>query len=77
VKHGRAREVMVQLLRDGPRLSLTVEDDGQGFDPAQLDRAPGIGWANIRSRVDYLGGKLDLQSAPGKGTSVYIELEIK
>jgi signal transduction histidine kinase len=75
VKHARARQVVVQLVRDGQRLSLTVEDDGQGFDPIGLDKAPGIGWANIRSRVEFLGGKLDLQSAPGQGTSVHIELE--
>ncbi|MCU0449685.1 MAG: tetratricopeptide repeat protein [Bernardetiaceae bacterium] len=66
VKHAQARQALVQLVRDGSRLSLTVEDDGQGFDPAQLKTASGIGWANLRSRVEYLGGTLDLQTAPAK-----------
>jgi signal transduction histidine kinase len=75
-KHAGAAEALVQLVRDGDRLHLTVEDNGRGFDTARLDTAPGVGWLNIRSRVDYLGGRLDLRSAPGQGTTVDIELTI-
>ncbi|RMG19733.1 MAG: hypothetical protein D6730_21035 [Bacteroidetes bacterium] len=73
LRHAAATEAMVQLLRDGNRLNLTVEDNGRGFDPALLEKAPGIGWLNIRSRVKYLNGQLELHSLPGKGTSVNIE----
>lgn len=74
IKHAAAQSALVQLSRDGEQFSITVEDDGKGFDPSLLQKAKGIGWSNIQSRVDYLKGTLDVQSAPGKGTSVHIEL---
>jgi signal transduction histidine kinase len=78
VKHANASQVIVQVIRDEQRVHLTVEDDGQGFDPAKLQVAPGIGWLNIQSRVNYLGGNLELQSGLGKkGTTVNIEFKLK
>ncbi|MDX2285170.1 MAG: tetratricopeptide repeat protein [Bacteroidia bacterium] len=76
VRHAGASQALVQLLRDGDRVSLTVEDDGQGFDPAKLGSQPGIGWLNIQSRVAYLHGVLDLRTAPGQGTSAHIEIPL-
>lgn len=76
VKHAGATTVLVQLLRDEDRVHLTVEDNGKGFEVAQLRRAPGVGWLNIQSRVNYLQGTLDLRSAPGQGTSVSIECQV-
>ncbi|MGZ8538539.1 MAG: ATP-binding protein, partial [Flavisolibacter sp.] len=75
-KHAKATEVLVQLLREGDRLAITVEDNGKGFDIRDLEKSKGSGWANIHSRVDYLKGKLDLHSEEGKGTSVNIELHV-
>lgn len=77
VKHANPKNIIVQLIRDGLRLHLTVEDDGKGFDPATLEKASGMGWMNIRSRAAYLGGQLDIQSAPGKGASASLEFTIK
>lgn len=74
VKHADATQVLVQLMETEGRVHLTVEDNGRGFDPEKLNAAPGVGWLNIRSRVEYLGGTLDLKSAPGQGTSVSVEL---
>ncbi len=76
IKHAGANQALVQLLRDDERFHITVEDNGKGFDASALGQAPGIGWLNIRSRVDYLGGTLDLRSAPGQGTTVEIEFNI-
>lgn len=73
VKHANAKTVLVQLMENDGRVSLTVEDDGKGFDPEKLKTAPGVGWLNIQSRVEYLNGTLDLRSEAGKGTSVSIE----
>ncbi len=73
VKHAGARQAIVQLARTGPVLSVTVEDDGKGFDQYMTRPAVGMGWRNIRSRVEFLKGKLDVNTAPGKGTSVFIE----
>lgn len=75
-KHAKATEVLVQLLREGNRISIAVEDNGKGFDVNDLAQSKGAGWANIRSRVDYLKGKMDLHSEAGKGTSVNIELNV-
>lgn len=71
-RHAHARQVLVQLMRHGPELQLVVEDDGGGFDPA----APrtGVGLRSVQARVQYLGGTLDVQSRPGHGTTVSIEL---
>lgn len=41
-----------------------------------VEKATGAGWGNIRSRVDYLKGKLDIQSEPGQGTSVHIIIPV-
>ncbi len=75
LKHAAATTAIVQVTKSGRQLSVTVEDDGKGFDTAILHRAKGIGWTNIKSRIDFLKGKLDVNSQPGKGTSVLIELE--
>jgi len=72
-KHAKATEVLVQLLREENRLSITVEDNGKGFDVNDLEKSEGDGWTNIRNRVNYLKGKLDLHSDADKGTSVNIE----
>lgn len=74
VRHAQAKHIMVQCSQNGPVFLITVEDDGRGFEPAQLGVVEGIGLSNIRNRVDYLNGKLDIQSAIGDGTVVNIEL---
>ncbi len=76
IKHAAATHVLVQVhaAQQENLLVVTVEDDGKGFDTALLKQQGGIGWSNIQNRVDFLQGKLDLQSEPGKGTSVLIEI---
>jgi two-component system, NarL family, sensor kinase len=75
MKHAAAKSAIVQVTKTDGSISITVEDDGKGFDPAILKVEKGIGWSNIQSRVEYLKGKLDVQSEAGKGTSVLIELK--
>jgi two-component system, NarL family, sensor kinase len=77
MKHARANNAIVQLSKSDENLSLTVEDDGKGFDTSVLHGTRGIGWTNIQTRVEYLKGKTDIQSAPQKGTSVHIEMNVK
>ena len=74
LKHAAATEAFVQLLRDDNRLSIVVEDNGKGFDTSILDNSKGAGWSSIRSRVEYLKGRIDVHSEPGKGTLINIEL---
>jgi signal transduction histidine kinase len=74
MKHAGANSAIVQLTKSNGQLSLTVEDDGKGFDTSLLKMNKGIGWINIQNRVDFLKGKLDIRSKEGEGTSVQIEL---
>jgi two-component system NarL family sensor kinase len=74
MKHAAAKSAVVQVIRINEVISITVEDDGKGFDPVVLEATKGIGWSNIQSRVNYLNGKVDVRSTPGEGTSVHIEL---
>lgn len=76
MKHAHASEIIVQLSFHDNRLQLTVEDNGVGFDVPDLDVSKGMGWSNIRSRVDYLKGTVDVNSIAGKGTSVTITLTL-
>ena len=74
IKHAAATQAIVQVSKCNETLSITVEDDGKGFDTAILQGTSGIGWSNIKSRIDFMKGKLDVQAGAGKGTSVLIEL---
>jgi signal transduction histidine kinase len=74
LKHANAKTAIVQIIRKDGSFSITVEDDGKGFDPETLKAAKGIGWTNIQSRVEYLKGSIDVQSGEGKGTSVHVEI---
>ncbi|MBL7743461.1 MAG: tetratricopeptide repeat protein [Chitinophagaceae bacterium] len=76
MKHAAATNAIVQISKTDGLLSVTVEDDGKGFDTAILDKTKGIGWSNIQNRVEFLKGKLDVNSQAGKGTSVLIELNV-
>jgi two-component system, NarL family, sensor kinase len=76
MKHAAAKSAIVQVTRTNGLISVTVEDDGKGFDPYILQAAQGMGWSNIKSRVEYLKGKLDVRSETGRGTSIHIELNV-
>jgi len=75
VKHAKAHKVTIQLIRYPGYINLVVEDDGCGFDHEKIaEEKKGIGLGNILSRVEYLKGTLDIDSSPGKGTTVIIEI---
>jgi two-component system, NarL family, sensor kinase len=75
LKHAEATEVFVQLNQDDQHLTISVEDNGKGFDINKLHEAKGIGMQNVENRVAYLNGKIDIQSSEGKGTLTLIEIE--
>jgi two-component system, NarL family, sensor kinase len=76
LKHAGASEVFVQLIREETRLSVVVEDNGKGFDANLPENKEGAGLINVRSRVDYLKGRLAIHAEPGKGTLINIEFSI-
>lgn len=74
IKHAQASEVTIQLFRTRTELMVTVEDDGVGFDPK--NNKGGIGLDSIQSRVKMLSGKSEIDSRPGKGTTVHMEFTL-
>lgn len=76
VKYAEAKEVLVQLSKNEKIISLTVEDDGKGFDISTIKNKDGIGLQSMQKRIELLGGKMDIDSAIGKGTSINIELPV-
>ncbi len=74
LRHSSASEIIIQLNYDDHSLTLTVEDNGKGFDKSILDKTTGAGWPNIRSRIAYLKGSLDVETSHGNGTAVNITI---
>ena len=70
-RHARATRVRIRVQQEPGRLSLSIQDDGQGFDPRQTK---GLGLLGIEERVARLGGKCEIHSGVGSGTIVAIEL---
>ena len=76
IKHAGAQNAIVQLSKADNTLTLTVEDDGKGFDKNILNFSKGIGWNNIQNRVDFLKAILDVKTEKEKGTSVLVEIKL-
>jgi two-component system NarL family sensor kinase len=74
IRHAQATRALVQLIREGNVLNITVEDNGKGFDKTILASSDGMGYLNLENRVAYLSGKMDIQTSPGNGTFVNIEI---
>jgi two-component system, NarL family, sensor kinase len=77
LKHASATETIVQISVNEESLVLVVEDDGQGFQTEPNSFVRGIGLENIRSRVKYLEGDMQVESALGTGTTIFIDFPIK
>lgn len=76
-KHARATACRVYLQRLPNTILITIEDDGIGFDLAEIEQAGarrGLGLIGVRERVSQLQGTMRLESAPGKGTRLTVEL---
>ncbi len=74
-RHAHARHVRLSLTASAEGISARVEDDGEGFDP----NAPreGLGLAGMRERVSLVGGRVEVHSAPGRGTQVQISIPLQ
>jgi len=76
-RHGQARRHRVTLSCDGRRITMQVCDDGQGFDVAAVMQRPlagHFGLEGMRERVHLLGGSFSIESTPGLGTRVRVEV---
>jgi len=72
VKHAGAQEAFIVLATDEAGFHLSVRDNGNGFEPAAVPVRPGRGngLKNMRQRLEKIGGRCDIQSAPGSGTEI-------
>jgi signal transduction histidine kinase len=77
LKHSSARHARLQLERDIHEVQLRIEDDGCGFKVTEpVNGGKGMGLKNIVERVRILGGKLKLESEPGRGTSLAVTIPV-
>lgn len=75
-KHARATQVHMALIPNGRTLTLRIEDDGLGFDVARAQSRRGrYGLSTMQERAELLGGSLSVQSSPGQGTTITVEVE--
>lgn len=70
IKHAQASALEIQIIQDEEGVSLTIEDNGKGFDTTK--QSEGIGLQNLRSRIAFLKGEIEIQSSPGKGALIAI-----
>jgi signal transduction histidine kinase len=79
-RHAQASSVSVLVERRGKEAVVVVEDDGVGFDPsgeAGGGKEHHLGILGMRERAELLGGQLTIESAPGMGTSVFVQIPIE
>lgn len=78
VKHARASRVSVKLEFLPQHLAIAVNDDGVGFDPQSLEQDDGhYGLLNMQERARLLNGKLEIRSAPGRGTEIRVMIPVE
>lgn len=79
-RHAKASTVTVRLAREGGHVILEIADDGRGFDPQMLQasdsQGQGLGLRGMQERASTLGGDFQLQTAPGKGTTITVRVPV-
>ena len=75
IKHADATQILVQVTRQNELLQITIEDNGKGFEYSKINIKESSGLQNIESRVNYLNGKMDINSN-SNGTSFLIEIPL-
>ncbi|OIV43404.1 tetratricopeptide repeat-containing sensor histidine kinase [Flavobacterium johnsoniae] len=76
LKYAKASQVLVSCSQNKDVFFITVEDNGIGFDILDPKNKNGMGLKNIKNRVEFLSGKLEIESKINQGTSAYIELNV-
>ncbi len=76
IRHASASTLDITLARDNDGITGTIEDNGKGFETEGKEKFDGIGLKNIVSRIEYLKGTVDFDSAPGRGTVIAFHVPI-
>jgi signal transduction histidine kinase len=81
VRHAKANRITISVDNSQHRLSVNVKDSGVGWDVEHFTIGStlpdGFGLFDIREKMSHLGGELKIDSAPGRGTSIYMEVPLK
>lgn len=75
-RHAAAETVSVLVEHRDGRVRAIIEDDGRGFDPSSVGRDGRLGLYGIRERVELLDGTLTVESSPGQGTSLFVDVPV-
>jgi signal transduction histidine kinase len=76
LKHARASQLDIAMIEENNELDITIEDNGVGFDVNALTENS-LGMKNIRSRTEYLGGQVEINSLRGSGTAMVFHIPLK
>ncbi|MBK8484121.1 MAG: ATP-binding protein [Saprospiraceae bacterium] len=75
IKHANCKEIFVQIRKSAYEMTISVEDDGNGFDPETVKK--GMGLENIRSRINYLKGEFNIESSDNQGTLFLVQIPVR
>lgn len=77
LKHSQATRVTIAMNVENEHFYMVLRDDGRGFDPAAPENNEGNGLYNMRARMTEIGGHIDIESSPGKGTTITINSPLR
>jgi len=76
-RHAEAREATIRVAFEASSVAVSIEDDGKGFDPGKRRREHALGLLGMEERITLLGGALTIDSLPGRGTRIVLEIPIE
>jgi len=76
IKHAEATEATIHLTHHENNINIIVEDNGKGFNDSLIEEADGMGVASIRKKTTQLGGTMTIDTTPGKGTTIIIDIPV-
>ncbi len=77
IKHAGARNARITIRRGESGIAVTIRDDGRGFLPDRTSKTEGLGLLGMRERASAEGGTLQIESSPGKGTTLFVNLPLR
>jgi signal transduction histidine kinase len=79
-RHAHEENVWLTAIRRSDKFRMVIRDDGEGFDLAEAERSYDkrgrLGLLNMRERAEMLGGQLSIESAPGQGTTITLDVPL-
>jgi two-component system, NarL family, sensor kinase len=76
MKHSGANILDITIIKEPNEITATIEDNGKGFETSDPEKFEGIGLKNMRTRIAYLKGTIDIDSSPGNGTVVALHVPL-